>query len=194
MHTFVTFNMTVASLPYGNKNFILYLLQTLHNPEAPSGSDSINLVNPQWICSSGHQLISTNPFRVETLILLPAECCDRCHLMCMHALSGGTAASLSEMSLFTVCLIVYASPNDTDPGGTHWRLLRLDINFTQMRLQWAWVHEWMNAHSHTHKATKPQFEPLLEISLSLWLYCHYRSVGDWFENEMSLTLLFACWL
>lgn len=72
------------------------------------------------------------------------------------------------MSLFTVCLIACASVNDTDSAETHWRLLWLDINFTPMCPRWAfWVHEWMNAHSHT--ATKPQFDPLLNISLSLTL-------------------------
>lgn len=78
----------------------------------------------------------------------------------MHALDGHTAASLSEMSLFTVCLIAYAPPNDNDPAGIHWRLLLLDINFTQMCPQWAQVHERMNAHGHTYTVTKPQFEPL----------------------------------
>lgn len=82
------------------------------------------------------------------------------------------------MSLFTVWLIAYASLNDTDPAGTHRRLLWLDINFTQMCPQWARVHGWMNAHCHTYTAAKPQYEPLLEISLSQWLYCHYGSVGN----------------
>lgn len=124
------------------------------------------------------------------MILLPVECGDRGHLMCVHALAGPTAASLSEMSLFTVCLIAYASPNDTNPDGTHWRLLWLDINFTQMCPQWACVHVWMNAHSHTYTAAKkPQYEPLLGISLSLWLYCHHCSGGSRFRNEMSLSLV-----
>lgn len=125
------------------------------------------------------------------MILLPVESGDRCHLMCVHALAGCTAVSLSEMSLFTVCLIAYASPNDTDPARTHQRPPWLDINFTQMCPQWAWVHEWMNAHSHTYTAIKPQFEPLLEISLSLWLYCHYRSTGSLIQ-EWNVT--FPCYL
>lgn len=96
---------------------------------------------------------------------------------CIAWLHGG---QLKWNVTFTMCLIAYASPNDTDPAGTHWRLLWIDINFTQMWPQRAWVHDWMNAHSHTYLAAKAQFEPLLGISLSLLpIPMRWHSLLEW---------------
>lgn len=189
--------MTVASLPYGDQTTRYSCRCKRKNPEeAPSGRlscRSINPVNPRWMCCSGHQLIWTNPFiRRES------------NLWCRSALNAMTGAIWRarmhypgrrggelkwNVTFYSVpdciCLPEWHRPGWELTGGFSGR----DINFTQMCPQWAWVHEWMNAHSHTYTAAKPHFEPLLEISLSLWLYCHYCSVGGQFGNEMSLTLV-----
>lgn len=62
-----------------------------------------------------------------------------------------------------ICLYEWHRPSQNSLEAS----LAIDINFNQMCPQWAWLHEWVNAHCHT--ATKPQFEPLLNISLSLTL-------------------------
>lgn len=103
--------------------------------------------------------------------------------MYVHALAGCTAASLSEMSLFTLCLIAYASPNDTDPAGTHWRLLWIDINFTQMwpqRATEAWVDECTQSHISIRKTTVWARAWYFIIAMTLLpLPLRWHSIQDW---------------
>lgn len=60
-----------------------------------------------------------------------------------------------NVTFYSVLGCIGSSVRDTALARIHWRLPRLDINFTQMCPQWAWVHEWMSEHSHTHAAAKP---------------------------------------